>query len=226
MIEAIKRETGLLIGIQTPPHQDLKRYDRLKALGVNRVSFCFELIDPEAFQTTCPGKNRYYGLDRYLQAMDYCASLGKTIDLNNPWVTNGEIIVGLESMEKSMEAIDRIVSVGAIPTVCVFRPLKGTDYEDRLPPTFEEALGVFQHFYHACMSQKLPIGVAPHIKVSLVMLPEECAGLTAKGRGWGYFWQKMNLGLKQRVYRRVYRSQLKGKGATEASLDWSAPEIR
>ena len=44
-----------------------------------------------------------------------------------PWVTNGEIIAGLEPPEDSIRAIDWITSVGAIPTVCVFRPLIGTE---------------------------------------------------------------------------------------------------
>ena len=36
-ITRIKKETGLLIGIQTPPHPDLSRYDRLRAMGVNQI---------------------------------------------------------------------------------------------------------------------------------------------------------------------------------------------
>ena len=50
---------------------------------------------------------------------------------HEPWVTNGEIIAGLEPPESSIRAIDWITSVGAIPTVCVFRPLVGTDLERR-----------------------------------------------------------------------------------------------
>ncbi|MCA9433686.1 MAG: hypothetical protein KC940_24415, partial [Candidatus Omnitrophica bacterium] len=36
---------------------------------------------------------------------------------------------------------------------------------------------VFAHLYEACMDRNLPIGLAPNIHVSLVMLPEECRGL-------------------------------------------------
>ena len=99
-------------------------------MGVNRVSFCFELFNREKFVSVCPGKNREYGLDRYLEAVEYCATkvppTGRGFE---PWVTNGEIIAGLEPPEDSIRAIDWITSVGAIPTVCVFRPLAGTDLE-------------------------------------------------------------------------------------------------
>jgi len=62
----IKKELGLLVGFQTPPHRNLKRYDALREMGLNRVSFCFEIFDPEVFKEICPGKHAEYGLDYYL----------------------------------------------------------------------------------------------------------------------------------------------------------------
>ena len=61
-IRRIKKEVGILVGVQTPPHPDLKRYDALREMGVNRVSFCFEIFDPCVFKEVCPGKDRQYGL--------------------------------------------------------------------------------------------------------------------------------------------------------------------
>jgi hypothetical protein len=99
-------------------------------------------------------------------------------------VTNGEIIAGLEPPESSIRAIDWITSVGAIPTVCVFRPLVGTDLEDAPPPKTEEIVPVFRRLYESCMERRLPIGCAPDIHVSLVMLPEECRGLSPRRFPW------------------------------------------
>lgn len=164
-ISAIKKEFGILIGVQAPPHHDLSRYDRLKSLGVNRVSFCFEIFDEERFVEVCPGKHTQYGLKRYLDAVEYCAKVFDTC--------NGEIIAGLEPPESSIKAIDWITNVGAVPTVCVFRPLQGTDYEDVPPPKTEDMIPVFRRLYESCMEKRIPIGVAPNVKVSLVLLPEE-----------------------------------------------------
>lgn len=179
-IVRIKKELGLLVGVQTPPHRDLKRYDHLREIGVNRVSFCFEIFDPLLFREICPGKHEEYGLAYYLEAIQYCAGLGKKGPAHEPWVTNGEIIAGLEPPASSIAAIDWITSVGAIPTVCVFRPLVGTDLENTAPPKTEEMIPVFRRLYEACMEQGLPIGCAPNVHVSLVMLPEECRGLSVR----------------------------------------------
>ncbi|MGH7337947.1 MAG: radical SAM protein, partial [Myxococcota bacterium] len=183
-IVRIKHELGLLVGVQTPPHRDLKRYEHLRAIGVNRVSFCFEIFDPKLFREICPGKDAEYGLDFYLEAIRFCAALGARGPKSEPWVTNGEIIAGLEPPESSIRAIDWITSVGAIPTVCVFRPLSGTDLEDAPPPSTEELVPVFRRLYEACMERGLPIGCAPGIHVSLVLLPEECRSLTTRRYPW------------------------------------------
>jgi solute carrier family 13 (sodium-dependent dicarboxylate transporter), member 2/3/5 len=179
-VKRIKAETGLLVGLQTPPHRDLSRYDRLRAMGVNRVSFCFEIFDRQLFAEVCPGKHAEYGLDHYLEAVRYCAALGKKGPVTEPWVVNGEIIAGLEPPESSIRAIDWITSVGAIPTVCVFRPLVGTDMQDVPPPRTEDLVPVFRRLYEACMEKGLPIGCAPGIHVSLVLLPEECASFSPR----------------------------------------------
>ncbi|HEV8121318.1 MAG TPA: radical SAM protein [Candidatus Polarisedimenticolia bacterium] len=184
-LRRVKRETGLLVGVQTPPHRDLSRYDALRRMGVNRVSFCFEIFDEATFRQVCPGKAREYGLPRYLGAVEYCAALGRRREPSaragfEPWISNGEIIAGLEAPASSMAAIDWITSRGAVPTVCVFRPLLGTDMEDAAPPRTEDLVPVFRRLYEACMDRRLPVGAAPNVHVSLVLLPEECRGFSSR----------------------------------------------
>jgi len=201
-IKAVHDETGLLIGVQTPPHPDFSRYDRLKEMGVNNVSFCFELWDEERLMEVCPGKAKRVGPKRYLDAIVYCAKIFDT--------TNGEIIAGLEPVENSIEAIDWITSVGAIPTVCVFRPLKGTVYEDLPSPPFEDMLPIFARFYEACMEKGLPVGIAPNIKVSIVMLPEECRWLQEDPNK--YRLQRLKLAAMKKAFNAYFRTRLKLKG--------------
>lgn len=177
-VRRVKAETGLLVGVQTPPHPDRERWRRLKAMGVNRVSFCFELFDPDRFREVCPGKARVYGLDAYLGSVEFCTSLRRGGPRSlEPWVVNGEIVAGLEPAASSVAAVRWLAQRGAIPTVCVFRPLVGTDFAGVAPPATQEVLPVFQALWTECMAHGLPIGLAPNVRVSLVMLPEECRSL-------------------------------------------------
>ena len=198
-VRRIKRELGLLVGIQTPPHRDLRRYDALREMGLNRVSFCFEIFDPAIFAEVCPGKHREYGLEAYLEAIRYCARLGRRGRRDEPWVTNGEIIAGLEPADSSIRAIEWITSVGAVPTVCVFRPLVGTDLADAPAPDPEALVSVFRRLYEACMERGLPIGCAPNVHVSLVLLPEECRAFSRRR----YPWQTLRLAVAKQVVRRA-----------------------
>lgn len=210
-IRRIKSELGLLVGVQTPPHRDLSQYDELREMGVNRVSFCFEIFDRARFREICPGKDAEYGLDHYLEAIRYCAELGDRGPKDEPWVSNGEIIAGLEPPESSIRAVEWITSVGAIPTVCVFRPLVGTDLEDADPPETEDIVPVFRRLYECCMEQGLPIGCAPNVHVSLVALPEECASLSPRR----FRWQHMKLAVMKRVVRRRLRRKMANSEAPE-----------
>jgi hypothetical protein len=180
IVRRVKRETGLLVGVQAPPHEDLERYARLRALGLNRVSFCLELFDEGRFREVCPGKARAYGRDAYLRAIEGCAALPPPRGLGRePWVVNGEIVAGLEPPGKSVEAIEWMTARGAIPTVCVFRPLAGTDLGDAPPPRTDDLVPVFRALYERCTERRLPIGVAAGVRVSLVLLPEECRPLVS-----------------------------------------------
>ena len=219
-IVRVKEATGVLIGVQTPPHHDLLAYNELRRMGVNRVSFCFELFNRERFQEVCPGKHRQYGLDRYLQAIEYCATrVGPTGRGFEPWVVNGEIIAGLEPAQDSIAAIDWIVRVGAVPTVCVFRPLAGTDYRDVAPPEVEDVVPVFRRLYEACMERGLPIGVAPNVHVSLVMLPEEARWLQndpGRFRAGRLKLKAMRALFARRFQRELRRAQAQGLSAPAA----------
>lgn len=181
-VRRVKEETKLLVGLQAPPHPDIAKYESLRRAGLNRVSFCFEIWDPKLFEEICPGKARTYGLKRYLDTIEACLEVGRIRAGFEPWVVNGEIIAGLEPPESSIAAIEWLTARGAIPTVCVFRPLRGTDMARVPPPSAESLVPVFAALWERCMDAGLPIGVAPNVKVSLVLLPEECRMLVQDER--------------------------------------------
>jgi hypothetical protein len=177
-VRAIKERVGLLVGVQLAPERDFRRYDELIAAGVDHVSFCLEFLDPEWFARICPGKARIHGQELFLEALAYCAGRMPSGSVS------GEIIAGLEPVERTIEAIDLIAGLGAFPTVCIFRPTIGSDMEDWPPPAYEDMRGVMARMYDACRRHWIPIGVAPNLEVSLVVTPNEAAFLAPRNLGF------------------------------------------
>jgi hypothetical protein len=173
-VKAIKEDVGLLVGVQLAPEKNFARYDQLVALGVDHLSFCVELMDQEWFARICPGKARVHGQDLYFAAMQHCAGLLPR------GAVSGELIAGIEPIEQTIAAIDRITDIGAFPTVCIFRPTVGSDMEGWPPPEYDAMRQVMAHVYQACRAHWLPIGVAPNIEVSLVVNPDDTALLAPR----------------------------------------------
>jgi len=177
-VRAIKERVGLLVGVQLAPERDLRRYDELVALGVDHFSFCLELLDPDWFEHVCPGKARVHGQSLYLSTMKYVASL-------MPYgAVSGEVIAGIEPTDNTLAAIDRIVALGAFPTVCIFRPTVGSDMETWPSPPYSEMRRVMAHLYDACRRHWMPIGAAPNIEVSIVVTPDDAALLAPRTAGF------------------------------------------
>ena len=163
---------GGFIGIQAVPvpREQYSEYDELIAAGTDHFSFCYEFEDPEVFARLCPGKAQTVGQHAFFEAMEYTAKkLGRGR-------VSGEIIAGVESIEATKRGIDRIVSAGAFPTVCIFRPTIGSEMENVPPPDPEAMKEVFAYVHESCRRAGLPVGILP-IEVSLVVQPEEAAAL-------------------------------------------------
>jgi hypothetical protein len=174
-VRALKEQVGVLVGVQATPSRDLDRYSRLRDLGVDHLSFCYEFQDPAVLAEWCPGKARAIGQDAYLRALEHCARLfGRGS-------CSGEIIAGVEPLPRTLEAIDWIASVGAFPTVCIFRPTLGSRMEHLPSPAPEEMETVFREVWNACRRHLVPVGLAPGIQVSLIVQPDECGDLVEDG---------------------------------------------
>jgi hypothetical protein len=178
-ITAIKNEVGMLVGVQLAPERDFSHYDRLIDLGVDHLSFCVEFWDPKWFKEICPGKEKMLGQKLFFDAMAHCARRMPR------GAVSGEIIAGIEPIEDTLKAIDFVASMGAFPTVCVFRPTVGSDMETWPPPTYTDMRRVMAHVYEACRRNWIPIGAAPNIEVSIVVNPDDAALLAPRNLG---FW--------------------------------------
>lgn len=188
-VRAIKEDVGLLVGVQLTPERNLPEHGRLIDAGVDHLSFCIELVDADWFSWICPGKARTFGQAAFFRAMEYCAARLPR------GAVSGEIIAGLEPVANSIEGIERIVSAGALPTVCIFRPTIGSDLENWVPPLYEEMRTVMAAMYDSCRRHRLPIGMAPNVEMSLVVTPDDAAMLAPRSAAF-YAYEAWRRGLR------------------------------
>lgn len=199
-VRAIKEQVGLLVGVQLTPERGLAQYDRLMRLGVDHFSFCIELIDPDWFARVCPGKARTLGHGLFFDVLEYCASRMPRGSVS------GELIAGIEPVERTLEGIEQITRAGAFPTVCIFRPTIGSDMADWPPPDPAAMRQVMRAMYDACRRHWIPIGLAPNIEVSLVVNPDDAALLAPRTAAFYLFesWRRaLRAGAKPLFTRRM-----------------------
>ena len=203
-VKAIKEEVGALVGVQAVPparEEDLWQYDWLRDLGCDHFSFCYEFQDPEWFAKLCPGKQETVGQQAFFRGLEYCQSRMPK------GACSGEIIAGVEPLEATHAAIDYITGVGAFPTVCIFRPVVGSDMEHYPSPAFEDMVPIMRHMYLACRKQRIPIGAAPNIEVSLIVNPDDAQYLVP--RTLGFRIDRMRLGIVKRLARSHFNKELR-----------------
>lgn len=129
---------------------------------------------------------------------------------------SGEIIAGVEPIERTLEAIDRITGLGAFPTVCIFRPTVGSDMQDWPPPRYDDMRVVMAHVYDACRRHWIPIGAAPNIEVSIVVNPDDTALLARRTAAFYGFelWRRSMRLLAGPLFRSRMRPRPRRKSGT------------
>jgi len=188
-VKAIKERVGLMVGIQAIPAgaENLWKYDWLIDCGADHFSFCYEFHSPEWFAKICPGKQETLGQETFFRALEYACS--KT----QKGQCSGEILVGLEPIEWTYKAIDYITGLGAFPTICIFRPIIGSDLEAEPSPRYEDMVPVMKYMYIKCREHKIPIGAAPNIEVSLVVQPDDAKYLVPRDFAFHSYQAFINL---------------------------------
>jgi hypothetical protein len=204
-VSAIKEEVGLLVGVQLTPERDVHGYDRLIALGVDHLSFCLEFYDPHWFEEICPGKAETLGQLLFLDSIKHCASRMPR------GAVSGEIIAGVEPIAATLSAIEHITMMGAFPTVCIFRPTRGSEMAEWPPPDPDDMRRVMRAVYDACRRWRVPIGVAPNLEVSLVVTPDDAAFLARRTPAfYGYEARRRLIRL---LARPIFRARMRRRPA-------------
>ena len=147
-IQEVRKVSAIPIAAQICPPDDLRWIKRLHEAGLNTVSFNLEIYDEGCRREICPGK-AVIPRKNYFEAMEYAVELfGR--NLVSSW-----LIIGLEPVESTIAGAEAIAASGGIPFVSVFRPLTGTELENRLPPSVDDVVKVFRSVGAILRKQRL-----------------------------------------------------------------------
>jgi bacteriochlorophyllide c C-7(1)-hydroxylase len=92
------------IHVLVHPPNDLKLLWEFKAAGVTSIGLNIEIFDRKLFREICPGKDEYYGYDKWWEALE------TAIEVFGEYRAFCGLVWGLEPLECAMEGMDYILS--------------------------------------------------------------------------------------------------------------------
>ena len=76
VVRAVKKETpNIEHHFAIMPPNNLSLIKQMREAGLNTIDFDMEIFDENLFKKICPGKEKYYGHDKYLNAMEYAVKV-------------------------------------------------------------------------------------------------------------------------------------------------------
>ncbi len=158
-ITAIKKNFDTLLAVEVSPPATDKWIDRTYAMGVDSIAYHLDIYDPEIFARICPGKARNIGRDRYLDSLQYAASIFPS------GTVTSNLIVGLEPFESTALGINHLTRMGVVPLLPIFKPLEGSDFGDHKIPESVEIAPLYAHLYNAIKSNKISMSWSKHVSI-------------------------------------------------------------
>lgn len=141
-VRAIKRHFDTLVAVQLQPPKQNSWIDRFYAVGVDALSYSVQIHDPKIHAEQCEGRAVEVGRERYYEALAHAASIFPS---GTVW---SDLIVGLEPIESTLQGVDRLVEMGVLPVLSVFRPLDDTELRNYPLPTAQDVAPIFAHLFH------------------------------------------------------------------------------
>ena len=128
------------IALETVAPTDLAVLNELYDAGLDIFVCNLELNDENRFAEVCPGKAANGGQQRIWEALHYARSVFR------PGTVVSHLIVGLESLDSTVEGMKCMVEAGIVPLLIPFRPLPGT-------PLAEQPLASLDDVEQALLTQ-------------------------------------------------------------------------
>jgi len=151
-IRAVKRQFNTLVAVQLHPPKSDRWIDRTYAMGVDAVSYAIEIHDAEMLARRCAGRVRYIGRERYYEALTYAATVFPS---GTVW---SDLIVGMESIDSTMQGIDALTAAGVLPVLSIVRPSQETSGNVPRPAALDAVAPAYTHLYRTVRDARINMG--------------------------------------------------------------------
>jgi hypothetical protein len=111
------------------PPLNFKLMKKYKEAGVTSIAFNLEVFDRKIFKEICPGKNDFYGYDKFRQALEYAVGIFGEYNVFCGFVW------GLEPVESVLEGYEYMLQRGISVSSNVFHADEGSVFAKRPQPT-------------------------------------------------------------------------------------------
>ena len=174
-IDGIKKNFKSLLVVESLPPGENRWIDEAYASGVDSVVYNLEIFDRELFELICPGRSKFIGRERYIDALRYATTVFPS------GTVASHLIVGLEPPGSTIQGIDFLTGLGVIPILPIYRPSpEGTL---RIEPLTTEIIApVYAHLYKAIKEKGINMNWVKD--VSLMTTPLEGRFLVDGGSGF------------------------------------------
>ena len=152
IIRYIRKHTQKDIYLMSLPPQNLEILSDYYESGLTEIAFNIEIFDRKAARTYMPGKGR-------ISLEEYKNALLRAVEL---WGNSGNVkcllVYGLESDTSFFDGVHWLASHGIQPVISVFRPLRNTEMENKIPSTSINLQTIYWETLKICQKYDLAPG--------------------------------------------------------------------
>ncbi|RLG36954.1 MAG: MSMEG_0568 family radical SAM protein [Candidatus Alkanophagales archaeon] len=133
----LKDEAKLDIHVQFEPPYDLSLLKDLKARGADTVGIHIECFDKRVLSEVAPAKAEMH--NAYMRVWE------EAVGIFGENQVSSYLIVGMgESDESVFDGCKVLAELGVYPFVVPFRPIPGTDFGKKMPPSYERMRALYE----------------------------------------------------------------------------------
>ncbi len=152
IIRYIRKHTQKDIYLMSLPPQNLEILSDYYESGLTEIAFNIEIFDRKAARTYMPGKGR-------ISLEEYKNALLRAVEL---WGNSGNVkcllVYGLESDTSFFDGVHWLASHGIQPVISVFRPLRNTEMENKIPSNSINLQTIYWETLKICQKYDLAPG--------------------------------------------------------------------